>query len=340
MRRLLGLTATLCVLFAAPFVPDGIEQSPLGSAAALAQATTCVGDCPPEDGRVVINELVIGVAIALERQSLAECPSFDANGDGLVAVAELITAVNNAQLGCAERDTATATVREVTPTRTQSAGTAATTATATPVASATPTVTATRAVGPTISYFGVTSADDTPQDPTDVDPGGIPIYRRLFGTGFSLVVEAQPGDSLRAAGRSVYTPGGVPDLLIQANRPLGNGSTAVCDDQPPAWGGVPGIDPPQIENPETITDALNDLGCRFRDGQGVPTARSCIDGCVRLPDGESRCYSGSGGGTVQFCGQITGPLAFPDGDTLVTVRVRDITGNLGPPAQLILRVQP
>jgi hypothetical protein len=68
----------------------------------LAVPTTtpaCVGDCDG-DGSVAINELVTGVSIALGNQVLSACPAFDADGDGSVAINELITAVNNALAGC------------------------------------------------------------------------------------------------------------------------------------------------------------------------------------------------------------------------------------------------
>jgi len=44
--------------------------------------------------------LVTGVKIALGTAPLGSCPSFDGNGDGVVAVNELITGVNNALNGC------------------------------------------------------------------------------------------------------------------------------------------------------------------------------------------------------------------------------------------------
>src|SRR6187399_382895 len=50
-----------------------------------AQAQTCVGDCN-EDGQVLINELIIGVNIALDSQPVSACPSFDANNNGQVAI--------------------------------------------------------------------------------------------------------------------------------------------------------------------------------------------------------------------------------------------------------------
>jgi len=68
-------------------------------AATAARAQECVGDCNG-DGMVAINELIIGVNIALGAAPVSQCPSFDANGDGMVGINELITAVNNALTGC------------------------------------------------------------------------------------------------------------------------------------------------------------------------------------------------------------------------------------------------
>jgi hypothetical protein len=42
--------------------------------------------------------------------------------------------------------------------------------------------------------------------------------------------------------------------------------------------------------------------------------------------------------TIQFCGFIARVLEFPQGDTLVTVRLRDVGGNPGPVAQLVVHV--
>ena len=45
------------------------------------------------DGRVAINELILGVNISLGLLSLDECPGFDQDGDGTVNIGELIAAV-------------------------------------------------------------------------------------------------------------------------------------------------------------------------------------------------------------------------------------------------------
>ena len=69
------------------------------TATATVPETTCAGDCNG-DGSVAINELITGVNIALGSTTVASCPSFDRNGDGEVAINELIAAVNAALAGC------------------------------------------------------------------------------------------------------------------------------------------------------------------------------------------------------------------------------------------------
>ena len=71
----------------------------LAGGAARAQVT-CPGDCN-DDGKVVINELISCVNIALGSSPVSSCPACDVNGDGMVTINELIAAVNVALLpGC------------------------------------------------------------------------------------------------------------------------------------------------------------------------------------------------------------------------------------------------
>ena len=70
------------------------------ASSASAGETVCVGDCNG-DGTVAINELITGVNIALGSAALDACPAFDGSGDGTVAINELIAAVNAALAGCA-----------------------------------------------------------------------------------------------------------------------------------------------------------------------------------------------------------------------------------------------
>ena len=50
---------------------------------------------------MTVDELIQGVNIALGTTSLVDCTSFDANGDGVVTIDELLAAVNRALNGCA-----------------------------------------------------------------------------------------------------------------------------------------------------------------------------------------------------------------------------------------------
>jgi hypothetical protein len=62
----------------------------------------CTGDCD-YDGIVEIDELVTGVGIEIESETLASCLAGDPDGDGTIDVAEMIQAINGALKGCPER---------------------------------------------------------------------------------------------------------------------------------------------------------------------------------------------------------------------------------------------
>jgi hypothetical protein len=70
----------------------------IGAYEADAAEYLCVGDCDG-DGRVAVNELVLGVNIVLDVQPVAACPAF-MSAQGIVNVARLVAGVNNALKGC------------------------------------------------------------------------------------------------------------------------------------------------------------------------------------------------------------------------------------------------
>jgi hypothetical protein len=85
-----------------------------------AAAQTCAGDCGA-DGIVAVNELVQAVNIALDRASIDTCANVDTDADQRVSINELVTAVNNLVRGCngaATTPTASATPDLPTPTPT------------------------------------------------------------------------------------------------------------------------------------------------------------------------------------------------------------------------------
>jgi hypothetical protein len=191
-----------------------------------------------------------------------------------------------------------------------------------------------------ITFLGVTRSDDTLVAPSDVTADGVPIYERP-SFGFSLVVEGRPGGSGAPVGTSTFNwnptdPNAVPYLLIEVSRPLGDGSAAVCDDMPPDLGGVPAVNPPDFSAVQSVADAINDFACRFKDGTGFRSGRGTSDACIMFADGQFHFMKQ--GSTTQFCGQINRPLSFPQGDTLVTIRIRDLAGNVSEAGSLIIRV--
>jgi hypothetical protein len=73
--------------------------TPIATPTRTSPPPSCTGDCDG-DGAVAINELIAGVNIALGNQPVSSCASFDADHDGQVAINELIAAVNNALGTC------------------------------------------------------------------------------------------------------------------------------------------------------------------------------------------------------------------------------------------------
>ncbi|MGH3054553.1 MAG: hypothetical protein ACRDL7_06200, partial [Gaiellaceae bacterium] len=227
-----------------------------------------------------------------------------------------------------------------TPTRTPTAMRTRT-RTPTPTRTVTPTITPTvpPPSGPVITFFGLTRSDDSLIAPSGTTPQGLPIFSRLVGTAFSIVVEGVPGSSgLDVAGSAYQADAAtLPDLQVEVSRPIGNGSAAVCDSTGTTAGGIPAVAPPNFDALQTVINAVNDLGCRFVDGTGKPGARrNPLDSCVMFSTGESGFANPSS--MIQFCGFVTGVMEFPGGDTVVTARLRDVGGNPGPIAQLVVRV--
>ena len=103
-------------------------------AGAPAAAQPCPGDCNG-DGMVRVDEMIVGVRIALGDAELADCPAFDFNGDGSLGIDELVRAVTSLLNGCPA-------VSSPTPTDTPSPSPTATD-TGTPTPTSTPTDTPT-----------------------------------------------------------------------------------------------------------------------------------------------------------------------------------------------------
>lgn len=136
-----------------PTAKATVTRTPTPSATVNPTFVACTGNCDASP-EVTVDELIIGVNIALGVLPLSACDAFDSNRDGQVTIDELLLAVNNALYGCGvlpptPRPTGTPTA---TATRTATAK-ATPPATFTPTAPATPKGTATTsptAVAPTL----------------------------------------------------------------------------------------------------------------------------------------------------------------------------------------------
>jgi hypothetical protein len=157
-------------------------------------------------------------------------------------------------------------------------------------------------------------------------------------SGFTVVIEARPGHVGHPVGLEAFAEGGLPDLQVLVDRPLGNGSVAVCDlalDR----GGVPATNPPVFASPAAIADAINDLGCRVNDGTGAPRGRiEASRACTRDDLGAAAFVHEET--TTQFCLPIAGDWRLATGETVVVARVRDDSGAAGEPRELRVRVTP
>ena len=195
-----------------------------------------------------------------------------------------------------------------------------------------------------MTFFGIANSDGcfacdvslcqcagTPSPTPAFDPQG----RRLFlatGGRFLLVVEAKPGSSGAKVGSNLKVDPSAqrPDLQIENAQNMGGGSTAVCDIGP-GGGGIPGISPADFGSSQSISDALADFACRF-EFQNLPASPCTLDSNGNFST------LGPLTPTAQFCDLVSATAAFPQGDSLLTVQVADVAGNLGPTAQIVVRV--
>ncbi len=174
----------------------------------------------------------------------------------------------------------------------------------------------------------------TPTPTPAFDEAGRRVFEARSGQ-FVIVVEGRPGPNGLAVGVSLEPRlDGRPDLQIQNNRDMGNGSLAVCDTGPVSngGGGVPGVEPARFDEEDPfVTNALNDFACRFD-----PSVSNSAP-CTVLDEGrEPRLVVANS--TAQFCDFVASTAAFPPGENVLTVRLRDVLGNPGPTAQVVVRV--
>jgi hypothetical protein len=189
-------------------------------------------------------------------------------------------------------------------------------------------------IGPIITHLGAARADGVAVQPVSVDSKGIPTYVTTAGSGFILVVEAKAGIGGNEVARTVFAyqaddPSVRPDLEIISSRDLGDGSKKVCDRMKPDLGGVPAVNPPRFDTKKEISDAINDFACRFE------TFNESASSCTATAQGDFAFIERDT--QQQFCMMVARAWGFPEGDTIITVRVRDMKGNPGPSKQVRIR---
>lgn len=176
--------------------------------------------------------------------------------------------------------------------------------------------------------------------PVGLDAFGRPVFRRVVPFNFLIVVEARPGPNNQQVGQNLPEQDDgstIPDLLIQTERNLGNGSTAVCDKGPPPnIGGVPAVDifDPSTESP-FVRRALIDFACRFRvhpTSDQACTVNSLGNFRFASPQFTSQ--------TIQFCFEpaVGTEVAFPPGATILRARVRSNSGSIGDPVEIVVEI--
>jgi hypothetical protein len=200
----------------------------------------------------------------------------------------------------------------------------------------TPTATVPRPFGPEITFFGIASADNVVRTPDDQTNDGVPIYDWPTQAGFIVVLEGRPGTSNRTLascgtmGAPPCADRAAPQVLV--DRALGNGSATVCDNTLPNIGGVPAVPSLDFGAGAMVTDAINDLGCRFDIHQTTATA------CTFNELGNFSFVKSNS--TLQYC---TAPalgqeLALKSGQTRFKAQILDSAGNVGNTAQFVVRV--
>jgi hypothetical protein len=191
--------------------------------------------------------------------------------------------------------------------------------------------------GPIVTSFGIAAADGVPLEPNAMDTLGRPIFERLLGHGMIIVLEGRAGADGRQPGLgTVGEP--LPDMQMLASRTLGDGAPQVCDILPPMIGGVPGVANLDFADSASVRNAVNDLGCRFDNGQGLHEGRGdSLDACTRSNDGFGFAFTDPRTDT-QYCAVVDRAWAFPAGDTVIAARLRDDGDALGARREIVLRV--
>ncbi len=122
-----------------------------------------------------------------------------------------------------------------------------------------------------------------------------------------------------------------PGLWIETDHGLGPNQTPVPCSTP---GGVPAVNPPSFDPDQTITDSLRAYAHRFT--RYLTTAP-----CTVINNDSSSpklVYPTPSAVYEQYCSDGSSAVAFPLGTSVLSAQLQDGSGNLGPTAQVVVRV--
>jgi hypothetical protein len=176
-----------------------------------------------------------------------------------------------------------------------------------------------------------------------MDQQGRPVFSRGDGAGFMIVVEGRPGSGgdPGASLPALCSTTSRPDMQLESDRQLGTGAILSCPapGTTPTPGPVQGFSPPDFGPSDAVTYALQNLA------SGFVRSASSSDSFTFDNFGNTNfvCYSNgpcaaSATTTAQFAKLVQIRQKLPPGDTILTVQLRDSGQNLGPTAQIVVRV--
>ncbi len=196
--------------------------------------------------------------------------------------------------------------------------------------------------GPVVTYAGAINQDGcefcckfacrlTPTPTPAFDDQGRRVFEHTSGRPL-FVVEAKaglsflpPGVGGTRRGDEIVGFSGSPDLKVLYSRNLGNGSQFIeCNTT--INGGIPAA--PGLDPQETL-DALEDAACRFEwFTENDPCTRDRFGGLSPIASDTK----------TQYCFAVPLASQFHPGDTVVSIQLMDVVGNLGPTEEVVVRV--
>ncbi len=186
--------------------------------------------------------------------------------------------------------------------------------------------------GPTITSISFLPQNRSFVLPSTYDSVGRPVYiSNGIGT---IVVEGRVGRSARGVAGSAFEFGRPPPFQTIVSNPLGNGNAEVCDQSSMPPGGIAATAPFTFRGDSASADRMNDLGCRFNNGQGLAVGRrdplnSCVRASFAFVDPTT---------DIQFCADLSDTERFPPGNTILAARMSDLDGVFGAPREIVIRV--